>query len=355
MFANLTAPFAAGARARDIAVDALGQAVVAEVTRDPLLVVAPTVGLDDSGLRVSAVLLADSSPASFKVVEFAPYTEAGAFLPLHLPSVDQTVRTAAAFTLVLKLFQVAADGIAAAVPTNQIAAQVRVQLIEGMFGRLLFAISSEKHAMRRQGRELAAMRLLAKAKNDALDRVGAELGVPRLADRLAAAGGHIILQPWTDATGSPIPEPDDNYRRRLTLFRPFLKPTRTRLMDTLNGPGASADPNAGLLSGLGVHGRFSIDERVNPFAVAVHLVSTGPDVVRTNFLNYVRAVHLIWLQDEATANGVHAARALSSEHRAAVEALRTSLRQSFDFPAQAAIAPLLASTLDRVGRCRRAH
>lgn len=354
MFANLTAPFAAGARVRDIAIDATGQAAVAEVTRDPLLVIAPVAGLDGKGLQVTAQLLPSHDPASFATAAFGPYTEAGAYLPLHLPTVDPTVRSAAPFTIGIALSEVAADGATTPVPANQVASRVQVQLIEGMLGRLLFAVSAEKHTMRRQGRELAAMRRLGGARDDALDRVGAEVGVPRLADRLAADAGHILLKPWTDAGGAAIAEPDDSYRRRLALFRPFLKATRQRLADALNGPGAVTDPNAGLLSGLGVTARFTINEQVNPFAVAVHLISAGPDAVRTNFFSYIRAVHLLWPQTEATANGVHAARALSSEMKAEVETLRASLRQSFDFPAQAAMAPLLASALDRLGRVRRA-
>ncbi|MFX1677558.1 hypothetical protein PWR63_35910 [Paraburkholderia sp. A2WS-5] len=354
LFANLTAPFAGGAQVRDIACDATGHAAIPDVTRDPLLVVAPAAALGATGLQVSAVLLADNAPASFGTAVFAPWTEAGAFVPLHLPTVDPDVRTAAPFTLVLTLAAVAADGTTSAIAANQIANQIQLQLIEGIFGRLLYALSAEKHTIRRQARELAAMRQLAGAAADALDRVGAEVAVPRLADRLAADAGHIVLQPWTDAGGAPAPEPDDHYRRRLALFRPFLRATRARLDDALNGPGLAGAPNAGLLAGLGVQARFQIDERVNPFAVAVHLISTGSDAVRTNFLAYVRAVHLIWPQDEATANGVHLARALSTERRASVETLRASLRQSFDFPAQAALAPLLASALDRVGRCRRA-
>ncbi|WP_213307992.1 hypothetical protein [Paraburkholderia sacchari] len=354
MFANLTAPFAGGAQVRDIACDATGHAAIPDVTRDPLLVVAPAAALGATGLQVSAVLLPGNAPASFGTAVFAPWTEAGAFVPLHLPTVDPDVRTAAPFTLVLTLAAIAADGTTSAIAANQIANLVQLQLIEGIFGRLLYALSAEKHTIRRQARELAAMRQLAGAAGDALDRVGAEVAVPRLADRLAADAGHIVLQPWTAAGGAPVPEPDDNYRRRLALFRPFLRATRARLDEALNGPGLPSAPNAGLLAGLGVQARFQIDERVNPFAVAVHLISTGSDAVRTNFLAYVRAVHLIWPQDEPTANGVHLARALSTERRASVETLRASLRQSFDFPAQAALAPLLASALDRVGRCRRA-
>ncbi len=354
MFANLTAPFAAGAQTRDIDIDATGQAEVVEVTRDPFLVVAPAGRLDGAGLRVSAQLLPSHDPSSFATVTFAPYTEAGAFLPLHLPTVDPDARTAAPFTLAISVSDVAADGTLTAVPAAQVASRVQLQLIEGMFGRLLYAVSAEKHTIRRQGRALAAMRRLAGAQDNALDRVGAEVGVPRLADRLAADSGHIVLKPWTDAGGAAIAEPDDIYRRRLALFRPFLKATRQRLSEALNGPGASTDPNAGLLSGLGVTARFAINEEVNPFAVAVHLISAGPDAVRTNFFTYVRAVHLLWPQDEATANGVHAARALSSEVKTGVQTLRASLRQSFDFPAQAAMAPLLAAALDRLGRVRRA-
>ena len=61
------------------------------------------------------------------------------------------------------------------------------------------------------------MRRLANARDDALDRTGAELGVPRFADTLAFRGGAIV----TDARR----EPDDEYRRRLRLYRPWFLPT----------------------------------------------------------------------------------------------------------------------------------
>ena len=65
-------------------------------------------------------------------------------------------------------------------------------------------------------------------------------------------------------------------------------------------------------------------------------------------------MHLVWPARNATADSVHTDRYLPEEEKARIQRLRKGLQAFFEFEANAAIAPMLASALDRVGRCRRA-
>ena len=66
-----------------------------------------------------------------------------------------------------------------------IAAAFEIRLLEGVFRRVLFALSLEKAPVRRQAAQIAAMRSVQSAKLEALDRIGRELGVPRFTDVLS--------------------------------------------------------------------------------------------------------------------------------------------------------------------------
>jgi hypothetical protein len=357
MIAHLPGPFAAGAADAPIPITAAGQVQVSRITRQPLLVAAPKDPLGKTGLRLSAVL--DPAGANTPLdppLDFFPYTEAGAFLPLYRPPTDPQLGTAAAFTVGLTLVEVREDGTTAAVPAAQIANRFEVRLIEGVMGRLAFALSAEKARLRREAREIAAMRLLGLARDDALDRLGAELGVPRFVDAIQfdKIRKEIITVVRVDATGLPIDEPDIEYRRRLRIFRPWQVPSRRRLLDLLNGPGAAADPNRGPLGELGLVPRFDILEADNEFAVAIQLISSGADQQRVNFLNHVRGTRLIFPSSATQANTIHAARFLPSATKAEINQLRTRLRARFLFDNTAAIAPMLARSLDRAGRARLA-
>ena len=46
-------------------------------------------------------------------------------------------------------------------------------------GRMIYLLGAEKQRLRRQAREISAVRLLSLARDNALDRIGADLGVPR--------------------------------------------------------------------------------------------------------------------------------------------------------------------------------
>lgn len=333
MTAHLSGPFAGGARDSPLTLDAEGRAEVAHVTRHPLVVVAPKAEVGPAGLEFSAHVITGSGTGPAVTVRFAPFTEAGAFLPVHhpdplLPASEQTPP----FTVAL-----AREG--ADAPDTALAELVELRLIEGVLGRLLYALGAEKQRIRRQARELFAVRRLPHAFGDALDRLGAELGVPRFTDRLA----------WDAEQGEPTSvterETDADYRRRLGLYRPFLMATRRRVLERINGPGGALDGNAGPLAGLGFTERFALQEANSEFAVAIRLV--GP--AREDFMQHLRHVHLL-----APAEPVPAHRLLPGPERQRQEDMLARLRSQFEIPAEAWMAPGLAWALDRVGRCRAA-
>ena len=151
---------------------------------------------------------------------------------------------------------------------------------------MLYLLGAEKQRLRRLARELASMRLLAGARDNALDRVGADLGVPRFSDTLAFRSGEIV----TDVRR----EPDDEYRRRLGVYRPWLRPTKARLLELLNGPDAPTSANTGPLAALGLAARFTLDEDDTDFAVAISIVGVDDPAYRAGFLQFVRSTLLVW-------------------------------------------------------------
>lgn len=359
MIAHLTAPFAAGAVDSIITISDEGKARTTRNTREPLLAVTLLNSLDRKGLKLSGTLDPDGVATPLvPSLMFSPYSEAGACLPLYRPGVDPSTRTALPFVIQLALSEITEDGVERPIPPTEIHVHVEVRVIEGNLGRLIFLLGSEKPKIRRQAREIAAMRFLTNAHSDALDRFGAELGVPRFTDILDVQrdqkGKLEIVTRHFDAAGKPIVEADEEYRRRLKLYRPFASATRSRLSEVLNGAGVQTDPNRGPLAELGLQSRFAIREEDNEFGVSIHLVSAGGDHFRTNFLEHIRRSRLIWPNDVQAANDVHRARFLSSNHKDEVNTLRNSLRESFKFADNAAIAPMLVDALERVARCRRA-
>ncbi|PSB46487.1 hypothetical protein C7B80_12935 [Cyanosarcina cf. burmensis CCALA 770] len=382
--AHLTGSFKAGAVNTPIPIDDTGQVVISWNAREPLLVAAPIASLNAQILRLGARL-----PDGEKIfLEFAPYTEAGAFLLVYRPEVDTTTQTALPFTISLTLEEIAADSTKISIPTAEISKYIQVCLIEGIMGRMLYLLGVEKQRLRRQGREITAMRLLPFARDNALDRIGADLGVQRFTENLifqkadasfapAVFGGFNFGQRRFgkgrkgDIITTPRHEPDQEYRQRLAIYRSLLVPNRQQVLELLNGLGDFAEPNRGLLSQLGFEHRFQLFgdrvETTNEFGLAIYLIasgnlSSGNDIVRNNFLKYIRAVYSIWPDDNVTANLVHSNRYLpkaKSDREAPligdrIEQLRSRLRQFFEFAPDSAIAPMLAVALDRLGRCRQA-
>ena len=356
MVRHLTAPFAGGAADNPVPV-AGNKATVAWEAREPLLVAAPRAALDTETLVLKVSV--DGAAADLPPLTFAPYTEAGAFLPLYRPAVAQATGTTGPFSLTLSLARIDAAGTTTQVQANGIDGLVELRLLEGVFGRVLYVLGAEKQRLRRQGRELAATRVLARASGDALDRMGADAGVTRFSDLIEwnAASAQIVTRRRTEPDGL---ENDSEYRRRLALYRGFLMPTPRRVNELLNGDADPAKPNSGPLHDLDptLTARFAVTEDFNPFAVAVHLVSTGSDKTRTNFLDYVRQAHLVWPLNSPAGNNAHASRLLPQVVRERDDALRARLRKAYAFAGDAAtdpaLAPLLAQTLDRITKVRAA-
>jgi hypothetical protein len=303
-------------------------------------------------------------------VDFADGTEAGSYLPLYRPPADLDTGLAAPFAVRLRLVRVLPAELQA-VPADQIGDHVTVRLVEGVTGRLLYLIGAEKQRLRRQARTVALARSLDGATGDALDRIGAELGVARFLDRIRfdeappeegpSVFGRFAFGERPFGPGRPDTitsdsgrEPDGEYRRRLAIYRPWLYPTRRHITAMLNGPGAPTDPNGGLLGALGVQQRAVVTEAAAPLAAAVHLVAVGDPASRTGFSEYIRRTTLIWPGADEQSEAAHAQRFLPRLLADRVAALRRRLRTGYEPPAATALAPMLALALDRVARCRRA-
>ena len=331
MFAHLSGPFTGGAVETKLVIDTAGKARVDWQARLPLLLVSPRKAVGAEALACTVRITQSSGEVVEPVVvRFAPYTEAGASVLAYRPS-------AASMELdFAKPFDVLLDpGVGGEPATMRDRFELRV--VEGNLSRLLYVIGSEKMRLRRQANELYAMRRLAEAQGDALDRLGAELGVPRFNARLA----------WDARLRTPTivaqREADAPFRARLSIYRPFLRASRRAVDGVVNGPGTGN--NAGIPSRVGVTHRLTIAEPDTELLAAVRLVSSPDDTPRTAFLDYARQAFL--LQPGAD---VPAARLLPSGVRADENALRARLALNFEFPANAHIAPILARALDRVGQ-----
>lgn len=340
LIAHLTAPLQAGAvdSSAPITVEQeIATATIAGNWREALVVASLRGDLGAEALRLTATVTTDGVVAVPAGLEFAPFSEAGAALPLANPG-DFREMT---ITLTPDPPPAAADaaGVAA-----EIAARFEIRIIEGVLGRLLYMLGAEGARLRRQGRELAAIRTLAIARDDALDRLGAELGVPRFFND---------PPPGADAD-LPVfeREEDGDYRQRLAIYRPFLQPARSSLRRRLNGAGDDGEANSGLLAALGVTARFDLVEKDNPFAIAVHLIDEPDGARRNRFIGFVRRSHLILL--DAAEDAIHRRRKQPAAQANEGQALRERLNAAFAWPALAAIAPALAGALDRYGRCRAA-
>ncbi len=348
MIDHLSGPLTAGAVQSPLALDNTGRVMTTWDTREPLVLISPLRSLLDEEWHIQPVLDPDGAATSLPGVHFASHTEQRAALPLYRPPVVPDTQRAGPFTIALAL-TVTVDGTPSAVAAHTICDYVAVDLVEGLMGRMLTILGAEKARIRRLARAIQAMRQLRYAEDDALDQMGADLGVPRFAEDLLyqkdGSGGDIVT-----ATRR---EPDAEYRHRLAIYRPFLMPTHAHVLAMLNGPGDDTDPNAGLLGDIGLKERFRLLETDNEFAIAVHLIAVGDPQIRLNFLNYVRDAYLIFPANTAANNNRHARRFMPQVHKDAITALRKRLRGGYDFADPAmGVAPLLATSLDRLARVR---
>ena len=321
-----------------------------------MILVSLTKSLGTETVTVTATLRRGGATITLPGITFDSYTEHGATLPLYTPPLGPGATSVRPFTLRIRVSVQPASGPAETVSAADLGAYVAFRGLEGNMGKMLLLLTQEKARIRREGRQLAAAKLLNTARLDALDRIGADLGVPRFRDDLVFDRDHqeLMTVMLTDSDGNPVAESDADYARRLSIYRSFLLSSGPRIHEMLNGPGESNDPNAGLLSELGLTSRFAVSDDNNPFAIAIRIVGVDSEEPRTSFLNYVRSDILTWLPSTVRADAVHAKRYEPSARRAAVSALRARLRDFYQFPTGAAVAPALAQALDRLGRVLRA-
>jgi hypothetical protein len=335
MFAHLAGPFTGGAADNVLELDATGAARVDWPARQPLLLVALRQSAVTGPVRVRVAIAQSSGEVVEPVeLEFARLSEPGSSLLAYRPGpASMVLDTVTPFDVTVS-FTGGGDPAA-------LRALVELRVVEGNLGRLLYVAGSEKMRLRRAAAELEAGRRLAGAAGEALDRAGADLGVPRLNAHLA----------WDETFNSPTIEPereqDDPYRVRLSLYRRFLRPTRVAVGELLNGPGSG--PNTGLPSAFGVTARFNIAEPDTELLVAIRLVSSPDGAPRTALLEEVKQTFLV-----QPGVDVPSIRLLPSFVREEENVLRHRLAANLEFPASANLAPALARVLDRVARCRRA-
>ncbi|GAA2191316.1 hypothetical protein [Micromonospora lupini] len=349
---QLEGPYPGTVRRVVVPLAATGVAAVDWTSRHPLLTVVLRRDLVEETIRVSVTV--DPGGAGERVlppVVFAPWSAAGASVPAYAPdTADEPL--VAPFSVGVTAERGVDGAAATAVTGTALTALVELAVVEGNLGRLLYLVSYEKHRLRRTAREVHAYRTLAHARRDALDRIGADVGVARFVDELVhePASGDVYAR----RLAPPAREPDAAYAKRLGLYRRFLLPTPGAVRLLLNGPGADTDPNAGLFADLPGGARFTVREDDDRFAVAIRLVAAGDPQHRTNFLAQLRRDRLVLPANTPPNNTTHAGRALPSGRLAEITALRASLRQSYAFDSAHAVAPPLATALDRAGRVCRA-
>ena len=349
---QLEGPYVGTARMLPVPVGGDGAARVDWTSRHPVVAAVVRRDLGEETLRVT-VRVDPGGPGELELqpATFAPWTERGAALPVLAP--DTTADPSVPPFGLAVAAELAAGGAAfAAVSGADLTGLVELAVVEGNLGRLLCLLGQEKHRLRRVAREVQAYRTVAHARRDALDRLGAGVGVARFNDELVhdAGSGEVYAR----RLPPPALEPDAAYAHRLRPYRRFLLPTPGAVTGLLNGPGAATDPNAGLFADLEDGARFRLVETDDQFAVAVHLLAVGDAGHRANFLGRLRRDRLVWPAATTANDDLHHARYLPASRITAVDALRARLRESFAFAGDHAVALLLASALDRAGRVCRA-
>ncbi len=333
----LAGPLVGGLRLEGLPFIRVPLSLPVPAARQPLVMVAPVQDLAGPQLTVSASLSNGGGAVPGPPLVFAPWTEAGSFLPLYAPPVSADTGESAAFSLDL---DVRLDG----APVRPWVF-VRAVLLEGLFARLLYVTTAEAARNRRAARMIRQVRAIDGAFAASLDRIGEELAVPRFTERLLY---HDIDGVHGEITSIADVEPDSSYRSRLKLYRPALTPTRAALLDRLNGAGNALQ--------LAPNQSFDVLEEPNPLLTAVHLVSVGATAAeatqtRHNFLAWIRDAILL-----DPTQPTPPVRYMSSSARAAEDQLRARLNTRLSFVAGSSrcLAPLLARALDRLHRLLQA-
>jgi hypothetical protein len=302
----------------------------------PLLLVRLLTDLQEESLTVTVSV--DGLPAT--VLTFAPWSERGSQVVGHAPATDPH-GLAAAFTGKIAVTKTVA-GVPTKLGTKDVVTAVSVDLAQGLLARLTAVLLAEKARLRRQSRELRAARVLAHAHDSALDRVGQELSVPRLADRITwdATKQQVATTPLPDNR-----EDDADYRARLRVWRGVRLPSPAWIDTNING----LDPDAGKgwMADVGFSERISIDESQNPLFVTFRLIAPGIAGGRQKLLDGIRRTHLIWPAGSPAGDTAHAARLEPAQVTTRVAQARASLKQ-LKLPAAQPVASALAFALQRL-------
>ncbi len=202
-----------------------------------------------------------------RAVVFTAWSAAGSLLPLFTPQLPPGQDGSGPVRLAVTVrtvdgAQAHDPGTASSAATGpELAAAdaadlVEAVVVEGHLARMLHLLTAEKQRIAAAAREVSASRHVSLARSGALDAIGTDHGVPRMAG-----------------------EDDDAYRSRLLVFTLWRLPTPAGFELALNGvPDGSAGggPNTGLPATVGIGSRFRIVEQDDQLAVSVRMVEVGP-------------------------------------------------------------------------------
>ena len=311
--------------------------------RYPLLLVTLLADLGQETLVVTtAVQSSGGGPQGQAPVRFEPWTPAGSALPAFAPTAGPD-GLAGGFALTCQAQRIPAGGPAVQLSPADLAAIIRVDLIQGLLGRVLTVLLTEKAALHRAAREITAARALDIASGPTLDRIGADLGCARFRDELIwdatrAAPGAVPLSPPGTA------EDDASFRSRLRVLRGTRLPSPAWVDTALNGAGDPSGPGSGWLADTGTTQRVRVDETANPLYLAFRLVAPGDPDGPAKLLQAVRQVHLIWPAGSAAGDAAHQGRMLPQPVGNRVSAVRAVLA-GWQLPAGQPVAPALAAAM----------
>src|SRR4051812_26786117 len=302
-------------------------------TRQPLVL---CTALSDVDVRELTLLLAlktgDGAPPPLPVGAFAPHTAAGTALVAAIPPAGKGA-VVAPFSLLVR--GIRGGELGTGLSAAELLAAVRFDLVQGVLGRLLTVLLDEKGRIRRTARQIRAMRTLAVASGNALDRIGADLACSRFSDELFWDADQ--QSPATRPLQPPGAREDDaSYRARLRVLRGVRLPSTPWIGSALGGDG--------FLSDVGVPGQVTVDESVDPQLIALRLVAPGGPGAIGQLLNAVRRVHLIWPAGSTEGDDAHAHRLLPPDEVARVDRRRAALATWQVQPFQP-LAPTMAEAL----------
>jgi hypothetical protein len=317
------------------------EAVVDITTRQPLVLCTVLSDVDTQGLTIlPALRLGNGTPQPLPVLTFAPHTAAGTALVAAVPPVGKG-DVAAPFSVLAR--GILGGELGTGLSVAELIAAVRFDLVQGVLGRLLTVLLDEKGRIRRTAREIRAMRTLAAASGNALDRIGADLSCSRFSDELFWDADQ--QSPATRPLQPPGAREDDaSYRNRLRVLRGVRLPSTPWIDSALNGRGD------GFLADVGVTSKVAVDESVDPQLIALRLVAPGAPGKIPELLNAIRRVHMIWPAGSTEGDDAHAHRLLPPDEVARVDTQRAALAtwQMEPFqPVASAVAEALTTLDDR--------